>query len=80
MVFVWSSSLTTFLMLVKAIAEPISEVEREGISKLKFARKRESKSRYGVNLFNLWLGNRQENYENWNDIRKNQGDVLTIDY
>lgn len=28
----------------------------------------------------MWLGNRQENYENWNDIRKTQGNLLTIDY
>ena len=33
-------------------AEPLSDVERENISKSRFARKTESKSRWVVNLFN----------------------------
>lgn len=32
--------------------EPISDVERENISKSRFERKKESKSRWFVNLFN----------------------------
>lgn len=61
-------------------AEPISDVERENISKSRFARKTESKSRWVVNLFNSWLENRQDNYGNRNDIRKIQSDLLTMDY
>lgn len=37
----------------------ISDVERESISKWRFARKAESKSRRTVNLFNQWLRNRE---------------------
>lgn len=61
-------------------AEPISDVERENISKSRFARKTESKSRWAVNLFNSWLENRQDNYGNRNDIKKIQSDLLTMDH
>lgn len=40
----------------------ISDVERESISKSRFSRKAESKSRRTVNLFNQWLRNSQGNY------------------
>lgn len=33
-----------------------------------------------LNVFNSWLHNRQENYGNWNDIRKIQEDLLTLDH
>lgn len=61
-------------------AEPISDVKCENISKSRFARKTESKSRWVVNLFNSWLENRQDNYGNRNDIRKIQTDLLTMDH
>lgn len=46
----------------------ISDVERESISKSRFARKAESKSRRTVNLFNQWLRNSQGNYGHRKDI------------
>lgn len=55
----------------------ISDVERESISKWRFARKAESKSRRTVNLFNQWLRNSQGNYGQ-RHIRKTQGVLLTM--
>ena len=47
--------------------EPIPDVERERLSRSRFSTKTQSKSKWAINLFNSWLGNRQEKYGNRSD-------------
>lgn len=59
--------------------EPIPDVERERLSRSRFSTKTQSKSKWAINLFNSWLGNRQEKYGNRSDIRTVEGDLLSMD-